>query len=214
MIVTGNLYAFLWNDLRRNNCNAYLIDGSKRILIDPGFGEFMARLKTEPGGLSLPLESIDAALITHGHPDHFDGVNGLPKTTVFAIAEDDYQMVRNAMGPSALAPEPAFFLVEGDLAIGDTELRIISTPGHSPASVSIYWPARKALFTGDVIFCQSIGRTDLFGGNGKLLKESIKRLAALDVEYLLPGHGEIIRGAEAVRQNFSFIESSWFDYLR
>ena len=70
------------------------------------------------------------------------------------------------------------------------------------------------LIMGDVVFNQGIGRTDLPGGNGKLLKESILKLADLDVEYLLPGHGDMVSGRKSVEANFKIIEDQWFDYLQ
>jgi hydroxyacylglutathione hydrolase len=90
---------------------------------------------------------------------------------------------------------------------------VIQTPGHSPGSICLYWPDKKILFTGDVVFNQGIGRTDLPGGNGKELKESIKKISRLDAEYLLPGHGDIVSGREAVKTNFANIERDWFHYL-
>ena len=93
------------------------------------------------------------------------------------------------------------------------ELSVIHTPGHSPGSASLYWPLQKALFTGDLIFREGVGRTDLPGGDGSLLKESIKRLAELDVEWLLPGHGNFISGAKAVRKNFDQVEQFYFAYV-
>jgi hydroxyacylglutathione hydrolase len=98
--------------------------------------------------------------------------------------------------------EPDFVLAEGDRRIGDTTIEVIATPGHSPSSLCFYWPDRRALFTGDVIFSQRIGRTDLPGGSGKLLKESIQRLSTLDVDCLLPGHGAPVAAPDAVRENF------------
>ncbi len=89
-------------------------------------------------------------------------------------------------------------------------MQVIHTPGHSPGSVSLYWHEKKALFTGDVVFKQGVGRTDLPGGNGEILKESIKRLSHLDVEEMLPGHGEIVSGGELVKTNFQEIERLWF----
>jgi len=64
-----------------------------------------------------------------------------------------------------------------------------------------------------VIFEQGVGRTDLPGGSGEMLKNSIKRLSSLDVELLLPGHGDIIRGREQVAENFSLIEQVYFGLL-
>jgi glyoxylase-like metal-dependent hydrolase (beta-lactamase superfamily II) len=69
------------------------------------------------------------------------------------------------------------------------------------------------LFAGDVVFNQGIGRTDLPGGNGQELKDSIKKIAKLDLDYVLTGHGDIVSGRENVISNFKVIESQWFAYL-
>jgi glyoxylase-like metal-dependent hydrolase (beta-lactamase superfamily II) len=109
--------------------------------------------------------------------------------------------------------EPQILLQEGELQVGNMTFQIIHVPGHSPGSICIYWPQEKALITGDVIFCQGLGRTDLPGGNGQTLKESIKRLARLEVEHLLPGHGETLSGRALVKKNFSEVERVWFQYI-
>jgi hydroxyacylglutathione hydrolase len=58
-----------------------------------------------------------------------------------------------------------------------------------------------------------VGRTDFPGGDGSLLRDSIERLARLDAEWLLSGHGEIIRGKKNIQRNFSYIRSNFFNYL-
>jgi glyoxylase-like metal-dependent hydrolase (beta-lactamase superfamily II) len=95
---------------------------------------------------------------------------------------------------------------EGDLILGKTELEVLQTPGHSPGSVSFYWPRYKILIPGDVVFMQGVGRTDLPGGNAKTLKASVDRLSTLPVELLIPGHGQAIQGADRVRANFSYLK--------
>jgi len=102
---------------------------------------------------------------------------------------------------------------EGDLKIGDFTFRVIHTPGHTLGSVCLYWPEMKVLFTGDVVFRQGVGRTDLPGGKGEDLKASIRMLSELEVEHLLPGHGDVISGRDLVKANFSEIERVWFGYL-
>ncbi|OPY86187.1 MAG: hypothetical protein A4E72_01730 [Syntrophus sp. PtaU1.Bin208] len=62
-------------------------------------------------------------------------------------------------------------------------------------------------------FEDGIGTTDLAGGDGALMKDSLRKISLLDVECLLPGHGNVIVGREAVRTNFERIESHWFNYL-
>jgi glyoxylase-like metal-dependent hydrolase (beta-lactamase superfamily II) len=108
---------------------------------------------------------------------------------------------------------PDFFLKEGTLALDGLELDIIHTPGHSPGSVTLYWSSQKVLFTGDLIFKEGAGRTDLPGGDGSKLKQSIKGLKNLDVAWLLSGHGDVISGVDNVKKNFEDVESFYFAYV-
>jgi hydroxyacylglutathione hydrolase len=215
MNVIDGLHAFIWRDVRANNCNTYLIDGPKRILIDPGHRRLLGNVRSGLVELGLSLDDIDVVLVTHGHPDHLEGVQAFNESTaVIAMSEEEFYFIAKATGGYLNVPEPDFFLREGDLHIEDNHFRILSTPGHSPGSISIYWSNHKVLFTGDVIFKQSIGRTDLPGGRGRTLKESIQRLASLDVDYLMPGHGEMLIGSNEVRANFRIVEQVWFSYLQ
>ena len=102
----------------------------------------------------------------------------LKEATVFAMNAEEHRFISELAGQYWKIPEPLFFLREGDLIIGEHSFEVIATPGHSPGSICLYWPAKKALFTGDLVFNQSIGRTDLPGGNGSMLKESVKRISA------------------------------------
>ncbi|MBF0509372.1 MAG: MBL fold metallo-hydrolase [Deltaproteobacteria bacterium] len=106
-----------------------------------------------------------------------------------------------------------FFLQEGDLKLGEHNFKVFHTPGHSPGSICLYWEENKALFTGDLIFAQGVGRTDFPGCSGRLLKESILRLALLDIEYILPGHGEIVSGNYEVKRNFALIQQAYLPYV-
>jgi glyoxylase-like metal-dependent hydrolase (beta-lactamase superfamily II) len=101
----------------------------------------------------------------------------------------------------------------GNIVLGEESFQILHVPGHSPGSIGLYWPAKKALFPGDVIFSQNVGRTDFPGGSGALLKKSITALSKLEVETLLPGHMEIIDGAERVKQNFQMVMKNVFPYI-
>jgi glyoxylase-like metal-dependent hydrolase (beta-lactamase superfamily II) len=106
-----------------------------------------------------------------------------------------------------------FYLQEGELHAGKKTFEIYHTPGHSPGSISIYWPEKKALFTGDVVFYGGVGRTDFQEGNSKLLMKSIERLSQLDIDLLLPGHGEVVTGRDRVLDNFEQIRQSFYAYL-
>lgn len=213
MDVCKGLHAFIWQDYRENNCNTFLIDGVKKILIDPGHRHLFRHVERNLAALKLAPADIDVVIATHGHPDHLEGAKLFSKPTLIAMNETEYRLVKPWSGPVFEVPDPDFFLQEGDLRIGAEDFEVIHTPGHSPGSICLYWPARKALFAGDVVFREGIGRTDLPGGNGGQLKASIRKIAALEVEYLLTGHGDIVAGREAVRENFRAIEAYWFQYL-
>lgn len=220
MLVTDNLYAFMWHSHAENNCNTYLINGDTPILFDPGHSHLFEHVLRSLDEVPVALDDLGVILSTHAHPDHIEAVDKYkPSSTLFAIHQSDWELVR-AMEPQLIAMglrlenvTPDFFVTEGTLNIGGTTLQVFHTPGHSPGSVSYYWPQHKALFTGDLIFKEGLGRTDLPGGSSTQLKESILRMAALDIEWILPGHGEIIQGADAVRYNFEQLESFYFMYI-
>ena len=213
MKVFEGLYAFIWHDYKENNCNTYLIDGKTKILIDPGHHHLFRHVHKKLTAMNIHPDQIDTAIITHGHPDHLEAVAGLDKSTIFAMNAEEHRFISDLAGKYFKIPEPYFFLQEGDLTIGDNHFQVIVTPGHSPGSICLYWPDKKAMFTGDVVFNQGIGRTDLPGGDSGMLKESIRRIAAMDIDYLLTGHGDIVTGKEAIQANFQNIENHWFRYL-
>jgi glyoxylase-like metal-dependent hydrolase (beta-lactamase superfamily II) len=221
MEIFNNLHAFVWQSMTTNNCNAYLIDGPKRVLIDPGHSRPFDHVVQGLEQLGLTITDIDLIICTHAHPDHIEAVQlfkDLP--TQFTVNKDEWRwaitigkQMSAAYGIDMDSMTPDFFLREGSLSLDGLEMNIFHTPGHSPGSICLYWPSQKTLFTGDLIFKEGLGRTDLPGGDGSKLKDSIKRLAELEVEFLLPGHGEIIKGAENVRKNFSEIEQFYFAYV-
>ena len=213
MKILDGLFGFIWQSASENNCNSFLIDGAKKILVDPGHRHLFQHVKRGLAQIETTPEQIDVVLVTHGHPDHLEMVGSFGPATLWAMSRIDYEFVMKYIGSRSDFPAPAFFLQEGDLVIGDKTFRAILTPGHSPGSISLYWPEKMALFTGDVVFSQSIGRTDLPGGSGKQLKESISRLAELDVEVLCPGHGDVVAGRENVKKNFKMIKDFWFNQL-
>jgi hydroxyacylglutathione hydrolase len=213
MRLSDDLYAFPWQSFTENNCNSYLIEGAFRILIDPGHQHLFPVLKDSLEAMGIGLGDIDLIIATHIHPDHIEAVQSFSSlSTMVTIHEEEYHYFRESI---ARYPqfEFDFFLTEGSLTVGGVELEVIHTPGHSPGSICIYWPLHKALFAGDVIFEQGVGRTDLPGGGSDQLKDSIRRLSSLDVELLLPGHGTMIRGKEEVARNFVLVEQVYFGLL-
>jgi glyoxylase-like metal-dependent hydrolase (beta-lactamase superfamily II) len=220
MEITKNVHVFLWQSMTTNNCNAYLIQGPTNILVDPGHARLFNHVEKGLGDLGLSLDDIGLVICTHAHPDHIEGVQLFNRqATRIAFHESAWQLIRGMGRHAGLSKNmedayaPDFFLNEGTLDVNGTELSIIHTPGHSPGSISLYLPESKSLFTGDLIFREGVGRTDLPGGDGNQLKASIQRLIDLDVEYLLPGHGEVVSGKEAVKSNFDSVVDYWFAYI-
>ena len=219
MKISEGLHAFVWRDTTANNANTYLIKGSKTILIDPGHQHLFENVKDHLSKLTITPHDIDLVILTHGHPDHVEAVRAFTNSrALIALHQVELDFIRRlaphygaAMGIKEF--EPQILLQEGELQVGNMTFQIIHAPGHSPGSICIYWPQEKALFTGDVIFYQGIGRTDLPGGDGQALKESIRRLSRLEVEHLLPGHGEAVSGGALVKKNFSEVERVWFQYI-
>ena len=93
------------------------------------------------------------------------------------------------------------------------EFKFIQSPGHSLDSICFYAKQEKILICGDVIFSQNTGRVDLPGGNAEELKHSIEKLSELEIEYLLPGHMNIVTGATEVKNNFEFVRENVFSWL-
>jgi len=212
--ITDGLHGFLWQSSMENNCNSYLVQGEKTVLVDPGHRHLFSHVEQGLRRLGLTVEAVDLVVVTHAHPDHLEGVSKFPKNTLFAMSEEDCRFLQSMASGRYALREPDFFLREGDFAVGDLSFRVFLTPGHSPGSISLYLENLKALFTGDVVFSQGIGRTDLPGGAGRVLRDSIETLRRLPIDYLLPGHGNPLQGREAVEKNFQVIEEYWYPYLR
>lgn len=143
------------------------------------------------------------ALNTHGHFDHLMGVEFLRQRygAKFAVSSKDKFLVENATQSAELfgvragdMPDTIDVDLEGmqSISFGQSELQIISTPGHTPGHVAFYEPEAKLLFTGDTLFRESIGRTDLPGGDYSWIMKSIldKIIPLGDEVKVYPGHGE------------------------
>jgi hydroxyacylglutathione hydrolase len=198
-----------------------LICGKINTLIDPGHSRHIPNLFRQMEEDGISPEEIGLILLTHSHPDHFEGLDVFKdKPVKIAMSREEERYLLDSgklLFETMSQPMPEFridfYLKEGDLHLGKEIFHIYHTPGHSPGSLSIYWPERKVLFTGDLIFYGGIGRTDFLEGNSKLIKKSIEKMSHLDTELLLPGHGELVIGKEMVLQNFEFIRQNFYAYL-
>lgn len=143
-----------------------------------------------------------ALLVTHGHADHYLGSSTLkkafPNLKVYMspldldVAALTVGLIYPELAERGLgAPEVDEVVAEGLYEFGDVVVEAISTPGHSPGSVSFYVPGAGAVFTGDTLFAGSVGRTDLVGGSFEELLNSICKLYNKLPHHVrvMPGHG-------------------------
>lgn len=169
-------------------------------------------------------EQIDAALkeygaklkyilITHGHFDHVLGVNDFKKhyDCEVLIHHADDTLLQNidkfmsgfGFGTTEVQHVDGFLKDNQIIKFGEHKIRVIHTPGHSPGSVG--YLVEDKLFSGDTVFFECVGRTDLYGGSFSQLKESIeKRIFTLDENIqIYPGHGQTTSvGHEKVNNKF------------
>ncbi len=221
MIIEKGLYAYPWQNPFENNCNTYILGEKRAVLVDVGHRKHVDHILRGMEEDRLSLDSIDLIMTTHCHPDHHEGVPSFLDGRVRATyhreeanyLREEGGMLYQMMGIPIPSIPVEFYLQEGFLQVGKNSYQIIHTPGHSKGAVCIYWPERKTLVTGDLVFFNGVGRTDFPGGDGKLLVQSIEKVRKLDIEILLPGHGDLVFGKEKVRENFEFIEKNYYPLL-
>ena len=180
--------------------NTYLVwdATNEAIVVDAGnmseaenamFKELIASLGVKPV----------MAVNTHGHFDHTQGVKWLKDEygVKFACSSKDKFLIDASSGGMVYGlkcnevPEIDIDLdVDESVKFGDTELRVIKTPGHTPGHVVLFSEAEKVLFTGDTLFRESIGRTDLPGGDYSwIMKSILEEIVPLGDEVVIyPGH--------------------------
>ena len=220
MKLTKNLYFYPEKGMM--DCNTYLIKDNLSIIIDPGLTQFLPELLQDLHRDGIDPKDIDIIANTHLHGDHCWANEAFKKASG---AEILLHPIQKNFWEAAVTQTSRFFgvpaveftedrLLDNDkLNAGEMEFELIPSPGHSPDSVCFYCRSKKILICGDVIFNQNTGRVDLPGGSADQLKQSIEKLSQLEIEYLLPGHMDIITGSEKVKRNFEFVRKYIFSYL-
>lgn len=192
--------AFTFNPVAEN-MYILLNEVKEAIIIDPGcyFSEEKEKVKSfvESNGIK-PVQLLN----THCHLDHVLGNKWVYETYGLELfLHPNEEQVLNAAPqyaqmwgmPFENYQGPLHFLEKDDIIkSGDNELKVLLAPGHSPGSICFYSEQEKFLIGGDVLFKNSIGRTDLPGGNHQVLIESIRQQLFIlpDDVIVYPGHGE------------------------
>lgn len=156
--------------------------------------------------------NLSKILQTHAHIDHVAALSEIKAETKAPIyLHPDEQPVYDAapmqgqMFGFRISPLPPvdIHVVEGDIIeVGELRAKVMLLPGHSPGSIAFYFEEQGVIFSGDVLFAGSIGRTDLPGGDVRAMRASLDRLKPLPPETrVLSGHGPATTIAQELRLN-------------
>jgi len=202
--------------------NIYVVSGGDEIMVvDTGLGLATATVMRDMVELGLSPGKVKFIVNTHCHIDHIGGnkdfLSAAPDAKVMVHEADAKFMLRGDL--SAIEPTGMLeyggqrmrvdvMLREGSrISIGDYEFRVLHTPGHTPGCICLYDDEYKILFSGDTVFLDGVGRYDFPYSSYSDLLESLERLAKIEVETLLPGHGYYATrdGSRYIRGNLMWL---------
>ncbi|MBI5332282.1 MAG: MBL fold metallo-hydrolase [Candidatus Aenigmarchaeota archaeon] len=183
--------------IRDPDCNIYLLD--QEILIDTGTGRHFSEIKKFIEA-DFNASKIKAIINTHCHYDHTGGDKKFRDWlgADILIHKNDADALENATETTAAAlfnVKAKAVTVDRKLANNDTintknfSLKVIHTPGHTSGSICLYDKNNNFMITGDTLFADAFGRTDLPTGNEKQMKESLEKILGINPKHIFPGHG-------------------------
>lgn len=190
------------------DCNSYLaVEGNDAVLIDCAVSPARLVRDLEKHGVTLSY-----IILTHGHFDHILTLDAVRTATGAKVVthEKDAEMLSDShkngysdfFRDEFAAGSADLTVADGDIiTVGDINLKVIHTPGHSKGSMCL--ECGNYLFTGDTLFANNIGRSDLYGGDPYIIMKSLKKLAGMRPELeIYPGHGPVSTIEREVRCNY------------
>lgn len=178
--------------------NTYLLRTEPVIVIDPGYG------------IGSIVKSSCVVFLTHGHFDHVCGLKELNVEKVYVSKEDSMYLKDPSLNLSIHFGERFTFEGFVEILTNDTlsecgvDFQVIYAPGHTPGSILLR--TNGVIFSGDTIFLDSIGRTDLPGGDEVAMSKTLNRLRKILRSFptdllILPGHGEFGKVGDILKYN-------------
>jgi glyoxylase-like metal-dependent hydrolase (beta-lactamase superfamily II) len=181
--------------------NSYLVydENSKEAIVIDSPPESSKKVLDQVRALNLTVNYI---INTHGHIDHVEDNEILKnelKAKLFIHRKDEFWLnpafeIRSFLPFDQTPSKADGYLNDGDiLTVGNLKFIVIFTPGHTSGGICLYESLNKVLFSGDTLFKETVGRTDLLGGSMETLIDSIKNKICIlpDETVVYPGHNEI-----------------------
>lgn len=167
--VKGNVIKF---HFQKFSSNVYFLKINKKtILIDTGSEEIKNELLENLHSMNISPEEIETIILTHNHFDHVENLDLFPKAKIYGNKKD--------------FPDDKIMDIK---KFNIPEFQIIETPGHTKGSTCLFLKEEKILFSGDTLFHNGIGRTDLPESIPEEMKNTLEKLKKINYNILCPGH--------------------------
>lgn len=180
--------------------NAYFLGKGNLILVDPGDPNPQSIEKILNEMKSLEAQKITDIIITHAHPDHYEGVDALFELTGAGVMAHE-SAVQKLSTKLTKARITSLLRDNQEIELNGLKIKVIHSPGHSPESICLYLGEDKALISGDTIV--GFGTVVISPPEGDMAQylSSLQRLLNYDIDIIYPGHGPIVeKGREKIEE--------------